>query len=82
MAETKKKTTKKKAVAPEVTAPKTHKFEVAVPALNVRKSNGYDAEIVKVIHAGTVCEVVDGVGKWGELANGEGWICLDFVKKI
>ena len=81
MAETTKKATKKKATETK-TAPETYEVRVAVPALNIRKSRGYEAEIVRVIKADTVCEIAKEVDGWGKLKSGEGWICLDFVEKI
>ena len=75
---TAKKTTKKKAVK----APETYSVRVAVPLLNVRKAFGYDAEIVNVVKADTVCEIVNEVNGWGELKSGEGWIRLQFTEKI
>lgn len=71
---TKKKT--KKAVEPEI-----YQVKVAVPWLNVRRSNGYGAEILRVIKADTICEITETVDGWGKLSTDEGWICLEFVVK-
>lgn len=83
MAETKKKPTRKKKPAEaEVVVPEVYKVRVSVPALNVRKGHGYDAEVIKVIKADTVCEIADTSNGWGKLVADAGWICLDFVEKI
>lgn len=82
MAETKKRTTKKKAVEAEVVVPETYSVRVKVHALNVRKAGGYDAEILKVIKVDEVREIANEVNGWGEIVGGEGWICLNFVEKI
>ena len=88
MAETAKKTTTKKPAAKKpatekkTEAPKTYEVKVAVPALNIRKSHSYDADVVKVIHADAVCVIAETVDGWGKLATGEGWICLEFTDKI
>ena len=82
MAETKKKTTKRTAKQKPVEVVESYQVQVDVPLLNVRKSHGFDAESVKVIEAGTVCEIVNEVDGWGEIAADAGWICLKFTKKI
>lgn len=79
---TKKTTTKKTTTTKKVEAPKGYPVKVNVHALNVRKTHGYGADVVKVIPVDTACEIIETEGNWGKLSTGEGWICLDFVVKI
>lgn len=66
----------------KIETPEIFKVEVNTPLLNIRNSHGYDAEIIGTTIAGSVFEIVSTADGWGELAEGKGWICLDFADKI
>jgi len=58
-----------------------------VAALNVRRGPGTNYGITKCIRDRGIYTIVDeakgpGATKWGKLKSGDGWIALDFVKKV
>ena len=64
-----------------------YRVRVSITNLNIRKGPGTDYEKTgKVTGKGTftITAVSDGKGasKWGQLKSGDGWISLDYAKKI
>lgn len=63
---------------------KSYSVKVATAALNIRKGAGMKHDIVGMITDKGVYVIteVSADKKWGKLKSGEGWICLDYTKKI
>lgn len=66
---------------------KPYKVKVSVDVLNIRKDAGTNYGIVGSIKEGEIYTIVNeangkGATKWGQLKSGQGWISLDYVKKV
>ncbi len=74
----------KKAATPAAFTPYTVK--VTATDLRIRKGAGTNTAIVRYCPPGvyTIVAESDGPGasKWGQLKSGEGWIALDYAKKL
>ena len=75
---------KKGTAAPAAFTPYTVK--VTATDLRIRKGAGTNTAIVRYCPPGvyTIVAESDGPGaaKWGKLKSGEGWIALDYAKKL
>ena len=58
------------------------KVRVTTAALRIRKGPGTSYAVNGFVLMGST-QILSGIcGKWGKLANGKGWICLDYTKVI
>jgi len=64
------------------TSSKNYKVKVTTDALNVRKGPGTNYAVTDCIRDRGVYTIVDKKGDWGKLKSGEGWICLDYTKRV
>lgn len=60
---------------------KTYKVKVTVKDLYIRKGPGTSYKTNGFIKPG-VYTIVQTKGDWGKLKSGQGWICLDYAKKV
>lgn len=60
---------------------KSYKVKVSVSDLYIRKGPGTSYKAVGFIKPGTYT-IVQTSGKWGKLKSGQGWICLDYTKRV
>ena len=61
----------------------TSKYKITSRALNIRKKNSLDSEVLGIIREeGKVVEISATRNGFGKLAGREGWICLEFADKI
>ena len=59
------------------------KYIIKSKALNVRKKNSFDSDVLEVIREpGKIVEVSVTRNGFGKLAGSDGWICLDFAEKV
>lgn len=56
--------------------------KVTASALNIRNGAGTEFKRVGVIRDKGVYTIVETKGNWGKLKSGEGWICLDYTKRV
>lgn len=77
---------KKEAATPAKPAFKSYKVKVTVNNLRIRKGPGtnYAKNGIAKMTTYTITEESTGKGakKWGKLSNGQGWIALDYTKKV
>jgi len=65
-----------------------YKIRITASALNIRKGPGTNNAIVRTLrNDNNIYTIVDeaagkGAKKWGKLKSGEGWVSLDFTKKV
>ena len=59
-----------------------YKAKVIVTLLNVRNNFGFNNKIISQLKKDDICTIVEEQGNWGKLLDGDGWICLEYVKKI
>ena len=55
---------------------------VTADVLNVRAGAGTNYKITTQVQKYDVYTIVDESGKWGKLKSGDGWIHLDYTKKV
>ncbi len=59
------------------------KYKIKSKALNIRKKNSLDSDVIGVIREpGKVVEVSATRNGFGKLAGSDGWICLEFAEKV
>ena len=72
--------------APAPAAFKPYTVKVTAKDLRIRKGPGTNTSIVRYCPPGVYTIVAEsngpGASKWGQLKSGEGWIALDYAKKI
>lgn len=62
---------------------KPYLVKITTSALNIRKGPSTNYDINRCLRdEGGVYTIVAQEGNWGKLKSGEGWICLDYTKKI
>lgn len=66
---------------PSPTPSKSYKVKITVKDLYIRKGPGTNYATAGFIKPG-VYTIVQTSGNWGKLKSGQGWICLDYAKKI
>lgn len=59
-----------------------HLAKITANSLNVRAGAGIKFDVVKKIKRGEVFTIVAIKGKWGKLKSGDGWINLNYTKKL
>ena len=62
--------------------PSSFKVKVTADGLNIRKGPGTSYKVVGCITDKGVYTITQTKGDWGKLKSGEGWICLDYTKKL
>lgn len=60
----------------------TKRYKVVAMGLNVRSGPGTNYKRTKVIYYKTIVEIADTIDNWGKLANGSGWVCMDYLQEI
>lgn len=60
-----------------------YKYKIKSKALNIRKKNSLDSEVIGIIRdPGCIVEISSTRSGFGKLAGREGWICLDYAEKV
>ena len=57
-------------------------IKVIATALNVRAGAGTKFKVVKVLSKGTITRITSIKDGWGQLADGSGWISLNYVQYV
>lgn len=60
----------------------TFKVMVCVNYLNVRSGSSMSSPVLRVVKNGDVFEIEEVKNNFGKIYGSEGWICLDFAKRI
>lgn len=61
----------------------TKKYKITSKALNIRKKNSIESDILGVIREpGLIVEVTVVRNGFGKLADRDGWICLNYAEKV
>jgi len=55
---------------------------VDIPNLNIRKGPGYAFERTGEFTGEGLFEITKTENGWGQLADGRGWICLEYFKEL
>lgn len=72
-----------KSVAPAKPAFEPYLVKIATDALNIRKGPSTLYKVNRCLRdEGGVYTIVAQENNWGKLKSGEGWICLDYTKKL
>ena len=60
-----------------------NQYKIKSKALNIRKKNSLESEVIGVIRdPGCVVKISAVRSGFGKLADREGWICLDYAEKM
>lgn len=59
-----------------------HLAKITANSLNVRAGAGVKFDVVKKVKKGEVFTIIATKGKWGKLKSGDGWINLNYTKKL
>ena len=57
-------------------------YRVTASALRVRTGPSTNYKIISRVYRGNVVKIDSTIGEWGHLANGTGWICLNYARKV
>ncbi len=63
-------------------AASSYKVRVNTKSLRIRKGAGTNYAITGYVRMNEIFTIVETKGNWGKLKSGQGWICLDYTKKV